>query len=59
MSGGSTMYEAFLRMQKALAPDSGEVEIIAPPERQYSVRIGGSTLTSLTTFYGMWITKKE
>ena len=41
------------RMQKeitALAPSSMKVKIIAPPERKYSVWIGGSILASLSTF---------
>jgi actin len=46
------------RMQKeitALAPSSMKVKIIAPPERKYSVWIGGSILASLSTFQQMWI----
>ena len=35
------------------------VKIIAPPERKYSVWIGGSILASLSTFDEMWITKEE
>jgi actin beta/gamma 1 len=63
MSGGTTMYEGIAeRMQKeikALAPDSMTIKIIAPPERKYSVWIGGSILSSLSTFEEMWITKGE
>ena len=33
--------------------------IIAPPERKYSVWIGGSILSSLSTFEEMWIKKEE
>ena len=50
------------RMQKeitALAPSSKKVKIIAPPERKYSVWIGGSILASLSTFQQMWISKQE
>ncbi len=50
------------RMQKeivALAPSSMRVRIIAPPERKYSVWIGGSILASLSTFQQMWISKQE
>ena len=32
---------------------------MAPPERKYSVWIGGSILASLPTFSAMWITKSE
>ena len=63
MSGGTTMYPGIAdRMQKeitALAPQSMKVKIIAPPERKYSVWIGGSILASLTTFQAMWISKSE
>merc|ERR1712146_565356 len=41
------------RMQKeltALAPSTMKIKIIAPPERKYSVWIGGSILSSLSTF---------
>src|SRR3954453_15064655 len=46
------------RMQKeltALAPSTMKIKIIAPPERKYSVWIGGSILGSLSTFQQMWI----
>merc|ERR1712008_179406 len=49
-------------MQKeitALAPSTIKIKIIAPPERKYSVWIGGSILSSLSTFQQMWITKQE
>ena len=44
---------------KALAPSSMRVNIIAPPERKYAVWIGGSILSSLSTFESMWISKRE
>jgi actin-related protein len=44
---------------KALAPSTMNVRIIAPPERKYAVWIGGSILSSLTTFESMWISKQE
>ena len=50
------------RLQKdiaAMAPPSVKVKVIAPPERKYSVWIGGSILASLTTFQQMWINKDE
>merc|ERR1719431_2177326 len=43
----------------ALAPSAVKVKIVAPPERKYSVWIGGSILSSLSTFQEMWITKDE
>merc|ERR1712109_207469 len=63
MSGGTTMYPGIAdRMQKEitnLAPSTMKVKIIAPPERKYSVWIGGSILASLSTFQQMWISKQE
>jgi len=63
LSGGSTMYTGIAdRMQKemeALAPPTMKIKIVAPPERKYSVWIGGSILSSLSTFQNMWITKEE
>merc|ERR1712070_160881 len=51
LSGGTTMYSGIAgRMSK---------EITAPPERKYSVWIGGSILSSLSTFQQMWISKQE
>lgn len=63
MSGGSTLFPGIAdRMSKevtALAPPSMKIKVVAPPERKYSVWIGGSILASLSTFQQMWITKAE
>ncbi|XP_052774982.1 actin, non-muscle 6.2 isoform X3 [Mya arenaria] len=63
LSGGSTMFPGIAdRMQKeisSLAPPTMKIKIIAPPERKYSVWIGGSILASLSTFQQMWISKQE
>jgi len=63
LSGGTTMFPGIAdRMQKEialLAPPTMKVKIIAPPERKYSVWIGGSILASLQTFQQMWISKEE
>ncbi|VDL70524.1 unnamed protein product [Nippostrongylus brasiliensis] len=63
LSGGTTMYPGITdRMKKEvakLAPSMVRVKIMAPPERKYSVWIGGSVLASLSTFQRMWITKQE
>jgi actin-related protein len=32
---------------------------MAPPERKYSVWLGGSILASLSTFQTMWISKSD
>jgi len=62
-SGGSTMYggisERLTKEMVALAPPTMKIKIIAPPERKYSVWIGGSILSALGTFQSMWITKAE
>jgi len=63
LSGGTTMYSGMPeRMQKEitnLAPSTMKVKVVAPPERKYSVWIGGSILASLSTFQQMWISKQE
>jgi len=63
LSGGTTMFPGIAdRMQKELvnlAPSTMKIKIIAPPERKYSVWIGGSILSSLSTFGEMWISKEE
>ncbi|RVW30732.1 actin [Vitis vinifera] len=63
LSGGSTMFPGIAdRMSKeitALAPSSMKIKVVAPPERKYSVWIGGSILASLSTFQQMWISKGE
>jgi len=63
MSGGTTMFPGIAdRMHKelvSLAPHTMKIKIVAPPERKYSVWIGGSILASLHSFKTMWITKQE
>jgi len=63
LSGGSTMFDGLAtRMNNemnSLAPQSMTIKIVAPPERKYSVWIGGSILSSLSTFEEMWVTKEE
>jgi len=63
MSGGTTMFPGIAeRMTKeltALAPSTMKIKVVAPPERKYSVWIGGSILSSLSTFQQMWISKSE
>jgi len=63
LSGGTTMFDGIAdRMQQEitdLAPPSMKIKIVAPPERKYSVWIGGSILSSLSTFQQMWISKQE
>jgi len=63
LSGGTTMFPGIAeRMTKeliALAPATMKIKVVAPPERKYSVWIGGSILASLSTFQQMWISKAE
>jgi actin-related protein len=63
LSGGTTMFPGIAeRLHKeltALAPPTIKVKFVAPPERKYSVWIGGSILSSLSTFQQMWISKEE
>jgi len=63
LSGGTTMFqfieERLLDEMTKLAPAGNEIKIIAPPERKYSVWIGGSILASLSTFEEMWVGKDE
>jgi len=63
LSGGTTMYEGLAdRLSKevtALAPAAMKIKVVAPPERKYSVWIGGSILSSLSTFASMWVKKEE
>jgi actin beta/gamma 1 len=63
LSGGTTMFPGIGdRMEKEvknLAPPTMKIKVIAPPERKYSVWIGGSILASLSTFQQMWISKEE
>jgi len=63
LSGGTTMFDKIAdRLKKemsSLAPSSMTIKIVAPPERKYSVWIGGSILASLSTFEEMWVKKEE
>jgi len=63
LSGGTTMFpgigERMTKELTSLAPSTMRIKVIAPPERKYSVWIGGSILSSLSTFQQMWITKGE
>jgi hypothetical protein len=60
LSGGTTMFPGIAdRMSKeitALAPSSMKIKVVAPPERKYSVWIGGSILASLSTFQQVKLT---
>ena len=36
-----------------------KVEIVTPPESKYSARIGGSIVSSLSTFRELWCSEQE
>merc|ERR1719251_223768 len=63
LSGGTTMFPnidaRLCKELSALAPASIKVKVVAPPERKYSVWIGGSILSSLSSFQEMWVSKME
>lgn len=65
LSGGTTLYaglpERLTKELKLLAnPNmSPKIKVVAVPERKYCVWIGGSILSSISTFSEMWITKDE
>ena len=63
LSGGSTLFEGMgerlWQEIHQLAPPTNKTKILAPPERKYSVWLGGSILASLSTFQTMWINKQE
>ena len=51
--------ERMTKQLTALAPSTMKIKVVAPPERKYSVWIGVSTLSSLSTLQQMWISKRE
>jgi len=58
LSGGTSTFpglsERMLKELMLLAPRA-KVKVVAPPERKFSVWIGGSILSSLSVFQQMWI----
>ena len=65
LSGGTTLFaglpERLTKEVQELAPSAIKslVKVIAVPERKYCSWIGGSILSSISTFSSMWITKEE
>ena len=65
LSGGTALLPGFReRLQNEIislsaSPAGNKIRVLAPAERKYSVWIGGSILSSLTTFEQMWISKQE
>lgn len=63
LSGGNTLFvniaERIAQHMKDLGGNSINFKIYAPAERQYTAWIGGSVLSSLSTFQSMWISKRD
>ena len=65
LGGGTSMFnglaERLTKEVKAIVPDflKEEVHVIASPERKFATWIGGSILSSISTFESKWITKTE
>ena len=63
LSGGNTMLEGFrdriYREIESRAPRNTNFRVIASPDRRFAVWRGGSTLSSLSTFSNLWITKED
>ena len=63
LAGGSTVFPGLPeRLQQDLVkalPEGVKVEVKAPKNRKYSSWIGGSILTTLSTFRHMWLSKAE
>ena len=53
------MKARMMKEMRKLIPPVMRMNVIDPPERKYSVWIGGSILASLSTFQKDWIQKKE
>ena len=63
LAGGSTMFDCLddrlLQELTSLAPSVPKISVVAPPERMFSAWIGGSILSTLSTFADQWITRAE
>jgi len=63
LAGGTTLFEGIGERMwyeiHQLASSNNKIKVLAPPERKYSVWLGGSILAALSTFQTMWINKAE
>ena len=65
VSGGGSMCPGFAeRLKKELTdhqrvPSTMKIKVVAPAERNYSSWIGGSILSSLSSFQEIWISKRD
>ena len=51
--------DRLLKELRTLVPSQANFKIVAPPERKYSVWIGGSIIASLATMQVNWVSKEE
>lgn len=63
LAGGTTLFPGLKeRLEKeltALAPENMAVSVKAPENRRYSAWIGGSLISSLSTFNCMWLSQAD
>ena len=63
LAGGSTMFPGFAERLTnelaALTPSFFKIKVVASPERRYSAWVGGSILSSISTFQSMWMSKAQ
>eukprot|EP00931_Biecheleriopsis_adriatica_P059014 TRINITY_DN3523_c0_g2_i1.p1 TRINITY_DN3523_c0_g2~~TRINITY_DN3523_c0_g2_i1.p1 ORF type:complete len:419 (-),score=88.37 TRINITY_DN3523_c0_g2_i1:66-1322(-) len=63
LSGGTTMLkglpERFSKELQALLPPTTKVKVLAPPERKYSVWMGGALLAGMRVFQQNYIARDE
>jgi actin, other eukaryote len=64
VGGGTTMLDGFSeRLKKEIVQLSSlpslNVKVVSPPERKFSSWVGGSILTSLSSFQSMWISSGD
>lgn len=63
LAGGSTLFDGLKeRLEKelsAIAPEGMSVSVKAPANRRYSAWLGGSLMSSLSTFNCMWLSQAD
>ncbi|KAF4705731.1 Alpha-centractin, partial [Perkinsus olseni] len=63
LAGGSTLFPGFgerlLAEMRKLVPKDARIKICAPPERKLSAWVGGSVVSSLSSFKRVWLTREE
>ena len=63
LAGGSSLFKGLPKRLKteieALCGRSNGIDVLAPADRQNSPWVGGSIMTSLSSFNNSWITKEE